>query len=135
MVLEKAMKWAIIFRPSASLHHKAAFANAVNYLVLGNCGGFGGPSMREHLVSWSLAGENGRIEAVNLGGESLTAIYPDRSLPSAGKWDFESAIAHCDPLCFGDANQYRDRLIQILEREYCFDDDPADLEVLRGKPV
>lgn len=131
--LEKAMQWARDHRPEASIAHKAAFANSVQYLVTGMSGGFGGPSLREHLCSWSLAGESGRTEAVSIGGEAMTAIYPDGSLPRAGDWSFEDAVKHCEPLCFNPASDYRDRLMQIQEREHCFDDALEDLEALRGK--
>jgi hypothetical protein len=107
----------------------------VAYLVTGASGGFGGPSIREHLVSWSLAGQAGKVEAVSIGGESMTAIYPDGSLPSAGKWGLENAIIHCAPICFSDIANYRKQALQIQEREHCFDDDPNDLESLRGKFV
>lgn len=132
-LLKKAMNWAIANHPDASLNHRAAFANSVQYFCTGLSGGYSGPSMREHLCSWSLAGARGKVEAVSLGGEAVTALYPDGSLPLAGNWKFDEAIEHCAPLCFEPAEKYRDRLTQILEREHCFDDDPVDLAVLRGK--
>jgi hypothetical protein len=132
-ILQRAMQYAIAHQPSASLQHRAAFSNSVAYMVTGSSGGLGGPSIREHLCSWSLAGDLGTIGAVSLGGEAMTVIYPDGTLPKTGEWEYEAAIAHCTPLCFGDIRQWRDRALQILEREYCFDDDPADLEALRGK--
>jgi hypothetical protein len=134
-VLKKAMEWAKTHKPDASLQRKAAFANSVSYLVTGGSGGLGGPSLREHLVSWSLAGVNGQITAVDFGGQAVTAITPDGSLPLAGNWNFDTAVAHAAPLCFEPVSKYRDHLLQILEREHCFDDDPADLVELRGKSV
>lgn len=134
-VLEKAMEWAKTNKPEASLQHKAAFANSVQYLVTGWSGGFGGPSLREHLVSWKSVGNNGKIEASALGDESITLLFPDGSLPRSGDWTFEQAIAFCEPLCFNPANEFRNTLLQIQEREHCFDDDPSDLEALRGKSV
>ena len=126
--LRKAMDWAIEQRPEASLHHRAAFANSVAYLVTGASGGFGGPSIREHLCSWSL----GETTSINIGGEAMTAIIPG-DLPMPGAWDVDAAISHCDPLCFESASIHRVKLLQIMEREHCFDDDPKDLEALRGK--
>jgi hypothetical protein len=134
-ILLKAMAWAKENKPEASIAHKAAFANSVQYLVTGWSGGFGGVSLREHLVSWSLAGVNGRTETVSIGGEAMTAIYPDGSLPMAGEWSFEDAVKFAEPLCFGSVNDYRNTLLQIQEREHCFDDDPQDLADLRGKSV
>lgn len=132
-VLSQAMEWAIAHHPQSSLAHRCAFANSVQYLVTGGSGGFGGPSIREHLVSWSLAGDNGTIAVVNIGDEAMTALYPDGSLPIAGAWEFKAACNHAAPLCFDPVDAYRDRLLQIQEREHCFDDDPADLETLRKK--
>lgn len=134
-MLNEAMQWANENYLNAPIQHKAAFANSVAYLCTGFSGGFGGPSIREHLVSWSLAGISGNIEAVNFAGQALTTIYPDGSMARAGNWSFESAVAHCESICFGDISQHRDRAVQILEREHCFDDFPDDLEVLRGKFV
>lgn len=134
-ILQKAMAWAKKNKPESSISHKAAFANSVQYLVTGYSGGFGGPSLREHLCSWSLAGANGRTETVSIGGEAMTTIYPDGTLPSAGEWSFEDAVKHCEPLCFNPASDYRNTLLQIQEREHCFDDALEDLEVLRGKSV
>ena len=132
-VLEKAMQWAKKNYPNATMSHKAAFANSICYLVTGGSGGYGGPSLREHLVSWSLAGSNGRNEVGNMNGVAITIQCPDGSLPRAGEWEFESAVKFCKPLCFDSAENYLNILLQIQEREFSFDDDPVDLEVLRGK--
>lgn len=129
-ILKEALDWADEHRSEAPIAHKAAFFNAVIYLVTGTASGVGGPSIREHLVSWSLAGPEGLISTR---GDALTVIYPDGSLPRAGAWKIEQAIAHCDPLCFGDIRNYREQAELILKHEKCFDDEPADLEALRGK--
>jgi hypothetical protein len=123
--LEDALSWAKTNKPNASLHHKSAFANSVAYLVTGASGGYGGPSLREHLCSWSLSGLNGRNEGI--------IQFPDGTLPPAGNWGFEEAIKFCEALCFEPAAIHREKLLQIMEVEHCFDDDPLDLEVLRGK--
>lgn len=132
-VLEKAMDWAKENHPNASMSHKAAFANSVAYFVTGWSGGFGGPSLREHLCSWALAGDEGLNEVGNLGGIAITVQYPDGRLPRAGQWTFEKAAGFCAPLCFDPAEKYMRQLTLILEREYCFDSDPQDLEALRIK--
>jgi hypothetical protein len=131
--LEKAMNWAQLNHSTASTQHKAAFANSVAYLVTGGSGGYGGPSLREHLVSWSLAGLDGIVDSTSIGGEAMTLLRPDGSMYRPGQWGFDAAIAHCTPLCFDPAEKYRDLLIKIQEREYCFDDDPEDIKALRGK--
>ena len=124
------MDWAKANYAAESLHHRCAFANSVAYLVTGASGGFGGPSMREHLVSWSL----GTVGSTKAMGQTITAITPG-DLPMPGQWTFEDAIAHAAPLCFEPAASYRNRLLQIQERENCFDDDPEDIAALRGKPA
>jgi hypothetical protein len=128
-VLQEAMAWANANQAHASIQHKAAFANSVAYLVTGISGGYGGPSLREHLVSWSL----GTVGTTNVGGQAMTTITPG-NLPLPGNWTFEAAVAHAAPLCFDPAEKYLNLLIQIQEREYCFDDDPEDLKVLKGSP-
>jgi hypothetical protein len=131
--LEKAMEWARLNHLAASNQHKAAFANSVSYLVTGGSGGYGGPSLREHLVSWSLAGASASVETIAIAGEAMTLLIPDGSVQKPGQWSFDAAIAFCDPLCFNPAIKYKKLLIQISEREHCFDDDLEDLKSLRGK--
>lgn len=133
--LNKAMEWAQMNHSNASAQHKAAFANSVEYLVTGASGGYGGPSLREHLNSWSLAGALGSVDAIDIAGEAMTLLKPDGSLPLPGQWSLDAAIAHCEPLCFEPATKYKNILLQIQEREYCFDDDPEDIAILRGKPA
>jgi hypothetical protein len=117
--LKKAMDWASANKPDASMSHKAAFANSVAYLCSGWSGGYGGPSLREHLCSWALAGDERLNETASLNG--------------LGHWNFEEAVKFCEPLCFEPAEKYLKTLLQISEREHCFDDDPKDIKVLRGK--
>ena len=131
--LKAAMAWAKEHYSGASMQHKCAFANSVDYFMTGASGGYGGPSLREHLCSWSLAGDSGSVGAVDVGGQAMSAIYRDNSLPIAGEWKFDAASVHCAKLCFSPASEHRLKLIQIQEREHCHDDDPIDLEALRGK--
>jgi hypothetical protein len=131
--LKRAINWACANKPDSSMSHKAAFANSVAYLCSSWSGGYGGPSMREHLCSWALAGAEGLNETASLNGLAITIQFPDGRLPRAGHWDFQQAVKFCEPLCFEPAQRYLKILLQISEREHCFDDDPADLEALRGK--
>lgn len=126
---DQAMEWAIAHHPSADKNHRHAFAQGVAYLVTGTSGGSHGPSLREHLVSWSLMGEKGRVG--NVGG--MTAIYPDGSLPAAGCWEIERAIAHATPLCFDPPETYLDKLLQISGQEHCFDDAEVDINALKKR--
>lgn len=132
---QPAMAWTMEHYPVASLEHRVAFANSVDYLVGGASSGFGGPSLREHLCSWSLAGPDGKVGSIDVAGTAMTAIHSDGSLPRAGNWTFEDAVKHCAPLCFGPAVDYRLQLLQIQEREHCCHDDVTDLEELRKKFV
>jgi hypothetical protein len=127
-VLEKAMQWASTNKPNSSLQNKSAFANSVQYLVTGYSGGFGGPSIREHLVSWSLAVINSRNDT----SLRLTMQYPDGTIPTPGGWDYEKAIVFCEPFCFDDITNFP-LALQILKAEHCFDNDPDDEKVLLGK--
>jgi hypothetical protein len=78
--LEQAREWAKGKYPDASQFHACAFANSVQYLVLGCSGGFGGPSIREHLCSHALVGDGENIlTPTNFG--LLTVSYPDGRLP------------------------------------------------------
>lgn len=127
-ILEKALSWAQENYPDASRQHQCAFANSVQYLVTGASGGYGGPSIREHLVSWSL----GNVGAIDVGGIAMTTVSQNKSLPYPGEWKFDVACKFAAPLCFEPVSKYKNILIQITEREYCFDDDADDLASLKS---
>lgn len=128
-VWERAMD-RVKVKEGGSPQHRAAFANSVAYLVTGMSGGAGGPSLREHLVSWSL----GRVRQVigPAGGQPITMIEPGE-LPLPGNWDFEAACRHAMPLVFGPPQQHVTALLQIAAAEQCFDDDPGDLAFVARK--
>jgi hypothetical protein len=123
----QALVWVAANKPEASVQHKAAFVNSVCYLVMGTTSGLGGPSIREHLCAWSLTGPNGTIGVADTPLGPLTVITPDGTLPRAGSWSVEAAIAHCAPLCFDPIASHREMAARILGQERCFDDDPTDL--------
>jgi hypothetical protein len=126
-IATKAKVWGKERHSDAVTQRHAAFANSVAYLVTGASGGYGGPSIREHCVSWALAGDGENIPVeTNLG--TLTMQIPDGRLPRAGEWEFDRACAFADPICYGPLPAMAAR---IAEQEHCFDDDPADLEALR----
>ena len=120
-ILENALKWGQEKHPESNQHRHAAFANSVAYLVTGASGGYGGPSIREHAVSWSLAGD---------GAVAGGLLFPDGRVPRAGTWEFKKACAFAEPIVYGKLPAIARR---IADEEHCFDDDPADLEELRGK--
>lgn len=121
---------------NASESHKEAFRNSVTYLVGGYSAG-SGPSLREHLVSWSLAGLEGIVETtevnINQVPVRLSLIYPDGVLPRAGEWELNKALKHASPYCFGPAEDYIKVLEKIAKAEYCFDNDVQDLKALRDR--
>lgn len=125
--LQKAMDWARVNRPQSSNYHKAAFANSVAYLTTGASGGYGGPSIREHICSHSLAGD-GINTQVMAGNRPLTFQVPDGRLPLPGEWEFDKAIAFCDPICFGNLPRMA---LKIVVVEHCFSDDPDDLKQVK----
>ena len=125
-LFEKAWAYSLIRHPQASVQKRHAFANSVVYLVSGYSSGSKGPSIREHLVSYSLAGERGMVVPNKRKG--LTLVHPDGSLPMAGDWTFENACTHCEAIVYGPLPLAKAR--EVAAYEYCFDDDPEDLEVL-----
>lgn len=126
--LEAALAHGKSLHPAAPTHHHAAFANSVAYLMTGASGGYGGPSCREHSVSWALAGNKGQHEQVETNIGALTVQYPDGSLPRAGEWEFEKALAFAQPLCYGAITQLH---MNCYKHEHCFDDAPEDIEQIK----
>lgn len=115
--LDDAIRWANENQPNASLAHRTAFANSVSYLCTGLSGGFGGPSLREHLVSWMVANPQFNTKKLN-----------------PGTWEFNDAVEFAASFCFQPAENYKHHLMKIAHDESCFDDDATDLEfVTTGK--
>lgn len=85
----------------ASIQKVAAFSGAVVYLMTGASGGYGGPSIREHAVSYA-ALESGR---------------------PGGDYSFDEACQFAGPIVFGPLTELHQR---VHKNEYCFDDDPDD---------
>lgn len=122
-VLQKALDFGKSKYPKSNNYRHAAFANSVSYLITGMSGGYGGPSIREHCVSWALAGDGFNESAeTNIG--TITVQYPDGRLPRAGEWEFEKACEFAENICYGSLPQMATK---IAKQEHCFDDDPADV--------
>jgi hypothetical protein len=96
-ILTKALNLAKQTHPEASVQHQSAFANSVAYLCTGWSGGFGGPSIREHVACRHRQGED---------------------------MSFEQAVEACSEDVFGPLTENHKI---AWEQEYCFDDDPKDL--------
>lgn len=123
---KKALKWAALNYHKASRYHKAAFCNSVAYFVTGISGG-SGPSIREHLTTWSLTGD-GERQQVETSIGVVTVQFPDGRLKPAGNYTFQEAVTICAPICFG---QLPKLALKVYEMEHCFDDDPKDLKLIK----
>lgn len=123
-ILESSLAHGKNLHPSSPVHHHAAYANSVAYLVTGASGGYGGPSCREHAVSWALSGENGRQQQVGV----LTVQYPDGSLPSPGEWEYEQALRFAEPYCYGELTKLH---YECYRHEHCFDDASEDIQQIK----
>jgi hypothetical protein len=86
----------------------------------------GGPSIREHIVSWSLVGDGERLRVKTELGE-MTVLKPDGRLNMPGEWELDAALEYAAPICFGKLPLIAK---EVYETEYCFDDDPNDLKEL-----
>lgn len=106
-VLERAMTLARQTYPNVSPQLRAAFANSVAYAVTGKSGGYGGPSVREHVA--------------------CQAMRPGMTFEAAAE-----ELSRPDGLIFGPlTEQHR----QVWDDEPHFDDDPADAESMNRPPA
>lgn len=105
-ILDKAKAYIDKQKPEASNFHRAAFANVVAYLATGISGGFGGPSVREHAAVW---------------------VYRAKTMTLS---EIVIVLEHAQGVIFGPITKLH---AQIYEDEYCFNDDPKDLEILQGE--
>lgn len=101
--LDQAMVRGREKHPEAPTQHHAAFANSVAYLVSGMSGGFGGPSMREHLASRIAMQGNG-----------------------SGNYSFETACAAVEVCCFGPITKEHANMLACGEN--CFNDADGEIE-------
>lgn len=113
--------------PGASYKRHETFASSVHYFVTGESLG-NGPSVREHICSWSLAGD-GEIGTVNTTLGKLTQIHPDGRLPGPGEWKIEKAAEFCEPIVYGPLPKLWRR---VIEQEYIFNNDEEDIKEMIG---
>ena len=110
VLLQRARECVEERKPSASIYKKAAFANAVAELVTGVSGGYGGPSVRQH------------VAVLSLGGRGLT---------------FDEAVEELlrgDGLIFGPLREEH-FAFWYEQADICFDDDPFEVAVLENDPT
>ena len=119
--LENALKLGRDKYPEAHHSRHSAFANSVTYLLTGASGGYGGPSMREHAVSWSLSGDGYQEFIRTNGGVKIVMQFPDGRIKMPGEWEYAEDCAFAEPICYGKLPLICKK-IYILE--HCFNDDP-----------
>ena len=108
LILEAALEYGKSRHPDAPIEHHAAFANAISFAVTNMSGGYGGPSMREHLASRLIISKFGA---------------------GANRCTFEQATELLDDCCYGKLTlQHAHMLID----EYCFGDAPGEIEAAFG---
>jgi hypothetical protein len=72
-------------------------------------------------------GPKGQWSKVQTDKGELTALFPDGSMTPAGEWEFDAACGHAAVICFGELPPIAK---VISQQEFCFDDDPADMDAL-----
>jgi hypothetical protein len=95
--------------PDTSLERKAAFANTAAGVVTGVSGGFGGPSVREHIATAALTGRGLSFEEV------LELLLNE------------------DGFIFGPLGEEH-FIFWARRHAICFDDDPRDVALLNHDP-
>ena len=104
VLLDRAFEYGEKHHPDAPVQHHAGFANSVAYAVTGLVGGYGGPTMRQHLASQLV------ISKYGIG---------------AGRCTFEQAVELLEECCYGKITLAH---ASILACEYCSDDAPGEIE-------
>ena len=104
LILKKSFSYGEEHHPDAPVQHHTGFANSVAYAVTGLTGGYGGPTMREHLASQLV------ISKYGLGN---------------GRCTFEEAVELLEECCYGKITMAH---ASILECEYCYGDAPGEIE-------
>lgn len=117
--------------PNAHRSRHESFAASVEELVTGEYKSDYGPTIRSHLVSWSLAGPGGTISVTRTERfKEVTILYPDGTLPRPGTWEYTAALKHAEPIVYGELGKFA---IRVIEQEGYFGDDPADIQLLINK--
>ena len=127
-IYQRALNYGMAKYPSAHPSRHYSFAASVEELTCGKYKSDFGPTIRSHLVSWSVVGPKGVVSVTRTEQfVELTVIYPDGSLPPYGTWESEFALQHAEPIVYGALGKDARR---VIEQEGYFDDDPADLQQL-----
>jgi hypothetical protein len=124
-VWEEGLRRAAIHFPENNVKQRE-FTASFTYLVTG--GFAGSPTIREHLVSYSIALQgDGELGQAIFGLQSFT---PDDRFKRCGEFSADEAEQFILPLLTIKLSRDNKLIAMILEREYHFDDDPEDLKEL-----
>jgi len=124
-VWEEGLRRAAIHFPENNVKQRE-FSSTFTYLVTG--GFAGSPTLREHLVSYSLALQgDGELGQAIFG---LQSFNPDSRFKRSGEFSADEAEEFILPLLQMKLSRDNKLVNLILEREYHFDDDPLDLKEL-----
>lgn len=127
-IRRRALMYGMGKYPDAHPSRHKSFAASVEELVTSEYLADTGPTIRSHLVSWSLAGPGGTVSVTRTERfKEITVLYPDGTLPSPGTWEYTAAIKHAEPIVYGKLHK---DAIRVIEQEGYFDDDPADIQLL-----
>lgn len=111
--------------PSNSVKQRE-FTASFTYLVTG--GFAGSPTIREHLISYSVGLQgDGELGQAIFG---LQSLVPDRRFKICGEFSADEAEQFILPLLTMKLDRDNKLINLILEREYHFNNDPEDLEQL-----
>lgn len=116
--------------PTAHKVRVNSFANSVAQLVTGNFDG--GPTIREHLVTYCAQGPGRRtVQAGTVQGVPVFGHIPDGTYPTLGAWPIDRALAFAEPIVMGSLADYLPVVREISQNEKHFDNDPADIAALQ----
>lgn len=107
-ILKEAYEYGERRHPGAPSAHHAAFANSVAYALTGASGGYGGPSMREHLA---------------------IRLITDGFGSGAGCRTFEQVAELIDECCYGPLTRQHAMMLRCC---HCFGDPPGEVETAHG---
>lgn len=104
LILKEAYEHGLRLHPDAPKEHHSAFVNSVAYAITAVYGGYGGPSMREHLASQLIIHKFGTGE---------------------GRCDFNQATELLDKCCYGELTRAH---AHVFLNEECIGDAPGEPE-------
>lgn len=124
-IWQEGLRRSKLHFPSNSVKQRE-FTASFTYLVTG--GFAGSPTIREHLISYSVGLQgDGELGGAIMG---LQSLVPDGRFKRCGEFSADEAEQFILPLLTMKLSRDNKLVNLILEREYHFDDDPEDLKQL-----